>query len=114
MPTYTDIDAYVAALPPAAAPVVAEIRRRIHEAVPDAGETISYDMPTFTRDGRSFVHVAGWAKHVSIYPVPEVDDALEGEVAPYRSGRSTLKLPLSQEIPYDLVARLAALLAARA
>ena len=113
MPTYADIDAYVAALPTATAPVVAEIRRRIHEAVPDAGETISYDMPTFTRDGRSFVHVAGWAKHVSVYPVPEVDDALEAEVAPYRSGRSTLKLPLSQEIPYDLVARLAALLAAQ-
>lgn len=106
-----DVDAYVAALPEPTAVVVEEIRRRVHEAVPGAAETISYDMPTFTRDGRAFVHVAGWAKHVSLYPVPEVDDALETEVAPYVSGRGTLKLPLSQEIPYDLVSRLVVLLA---
>ena len=111
MPTYADVDAYIAALAPATATVVVELRRRIHEAVPGAGETISYDMPTFTLDGRAFLHLAGWAKHVSVYPVPELDDALDAEVAPYRSGRSTLKLPLAQEVPYDLVARLAVLLA---
>ena len=110
MPTYADVDAYVAALKPAPAAVVTEVRRRVHEAVPGAGETISYDMPTFTLDGRPFLHLAGWAKHVSVYPVPELDEALGAEVAPYRSGRSTLKLPLAQDVPYDLVARLAVLL----
>lgn len=111
MPAYADVDAYVAALKPGTAAVVTELRRRVHEAVPGSGETISYDMPTFTLDGRPFLHLAGWAKHVSVYPVPELDEALEAEVAPYRSGRSTLKLPLAQDVPYDLVARLAVLLA---
>jgi uncharacterized protein YdhG (YjbR/CyaY superfamily) len=105
------IDEYVAGLPEGSAAVVEEIRRRVHEAVPGAEETISYGMPTFTLDGRSFVHVAGWAKHVSVYPVPALDADLEDEVAPYRSGASTLKLPLTQDIPYDLVSRLVALLA---
>ena len=108
-----DIDEYLRTLPPASAAVVAEIRRRVHEAVPGAEETISYGIPTFTRDGRSFAHVAGWAKHVSLYPVPEVDPALEREISAYRSGASTLKLPLSREVPYDLVTRLVVLLAER-
>ncbi|HET7899587.1 MAG TPA: DUF1801 domain-containing protein [Candidatus Nanopelagicales bacterium] len=107
------MDEYVDGLPEASAAAVAEIRRRVHEAVPGAEETISYGMPTFTLDGRSFVHVAGWARHVSVYPLPALDAALEQEVAPYRSGASTLKLPLAQEIPYDLVSRLVALLAAQ-
>ena len=111
MATYTDIDDYLASLAPAPAEVVSEIRRRVHESVPDAAETISYDIPTFTRGGRAFVHVAGWAKHVSLYPVPEVDAELATQVAPYLSGRGTLKLPLAQEIPYDLVQRLLVLLA---
>lgn len=106
-----EVDAYVAALPERTRTVVEEIRRRVHDAVPGTDEGISYDMPTFSRDGRAFVHVAAWAKHVSLYPVPEVDDVLAAEVAPYLSGRGTLKLPLAQEIPYDLVSRLVALLA---
>ena len=52
---HADIDDYLASLAPASAEAVSEIRRRVHEAVPDAQETISYDMPTFTRDGRAFV-----------------------------------------------------------
>ena len=112
MPTYPDIDAYVAALPTATAPVVAEIRRRIHEAVPDAGETISYDMPTFTRDGRSFVHVAGWAKHVSIYPTPASPPELVAELAPLSSGRGTTKLVLKDGVDLDLVRRIIEALAA--
>ena len=108
---HAGIDDYLASLAPASAEAVSEIRRRVHEAVPDAQETISYDIPTFTRDGRAFVNVAGWAKHVSLYPVPDVDEELEREVSAYRSGASTLKLPLSRDIPYDLVSRLVVLLA---
>jgi uncharacterized protein YdhG (YjbR/CyaY superfamily) len=111
MTTSPAVDSYLAGLPDRTAAVVEEIRRRVHEAVPDADETISYDMPTFTRGGQAFAHVAGWAKHVSLYPVPEVDDALAAETAPYLSGRGTLRLPLAQEIPYDLVTRLVVLLA---
>ncbi len=106
-----DIDAYLAALPEASAAVVAEIRRRVHAVVPDAEETISYAIPTFTRGGTAFVHVAGWAKHVSLYPVPDVDPALAQEIAPYLSGQSTLKVPLREPFPYDVVEAVVAVLA---
>lgn len=102
------VDDYVAGLPPGTAEVVAEVRRRILQAVPDAGETIRYDMPTVTMDGTSLLHFAGWKQHVSLYPVPEGDDALERDLAPYLSGRGTVKVPLRDPFPYDLVERVAA------
>jgi uncharacterized protein YdhG (YjbR/CyaY superfamily) len=44
---------------------------------------------------------------VSLYPVPAGDAAFERAVAPYRSGRSTLRFPLSRPVPYDLIAETA-------
>ena len=75
--------------------------------------TISYDMPTLTLHGRSVVHFAGWKGHVSVYPLPSGDAEFEAAVAPYRSGASTARFPLSEPVPYDLVARIAELLARR-
>ncbi len=110
MAAHEDVDAYLADLGDEAREVVTRIRAVVHEQVPGLTETIRYDMPTFQLDGRSLVHVAGWAKHVSIYPQPHGDAALADALAPYSSGRGTLKFPLD-DLPYDLVARAVAALA---
>jgi uncharacterized protein YdhG (YjbR/CyaY superfamily) len=105
------IDAYAAGLAPAAAEVVTELRRRVHALRPDVAEVLRYDIPTFQVDGRSRVHVAAWAKHVSIYPVPH-DPALADDLAPYLAGKGTLRFPLAKPMPWELVDRvLRALLA---
>jgi uncharacterized protein YdhG (YjbR/CyaY superfamily) len=58
--------------------------------------------------------MAGWKHHVSVYPVPRGDDALDADLAPYLSGQSTIKLPLKEAVPWDLVDRaIAAQVAAR-
>jgi uncharacterized protein YdhG (YjbR/CyaY superfamily) len=98
----TTIDEYVAGLAPAGAEVVGELRRRVHAARPDVTEVLRYDIPTFQVDGRSRVHVAAWAKHVSIYPVPPDPDLAE-ELAPYVAGQGTLKFPLSRPMPWETV-----------
>ena len=73
---------------------------------PAARETIAYGIPTFTLDGRSVVHVAAWKRHLSLYPVPGADDSeLDRQMAPYRSGRGTLRFGLDQPLPLDLVRR---------
>jgi len=66
-------------------------------------------MPTITLGGRPLLHFAGWKHHISLYPAPAGDDALERRLAPYRSARSTLRFPLSQPVPYDLIAQVARL-----
>lgn len=106
------VDAYISAQPEATRQVLQEIRRTIHAAVPNAGEMISYGIPTITIGGHYVVYFAAWAHHISIYPVPRGDEGLAAEIAPYLSGKGTLKFPLAKEIPFDLIARVAAQLAA--
>ncbi|MFE7802143.1 iron chaperone [Nocardia sp. NPDC057440] len=108
-----NIDAYIKSFPEDVAAVLTEIRRTITGVLPDATEAIAYDIPTFQRNGHNVVHFAGWKKHVSLYPIPDGDAAFELEIAPYRAGKGTVKFPLGEPIPYDLVARIAAMLAER-
>ena len=103
--TAATVDEYVAGLPDDVAAIVERLRALVHAAVPDAGEKISYGMPTFTLDGRPLVHVAAWTKHIALYPLPTMDDALARDVAPFQGTKSTLRLPLGPPIPYELVER---------
>jgi uncharacterized protein YdhG (YjbR/CyaY superfamily) len=93
-----EVDAYVAGLAPEGAALVRELRRRVHALRDDVTEEIRYDIPTFQVAGRSRVHVAAWAKHVSVYPLP---DPLPTGLAPYVAGKGTLRFPLGTEVPWD-------------
>jgi uncharacterized protein YdhG (YjbR/CyaY superfamily) len=74
------------------------------KAAPGAEETISYKIPAFTLDGEALVYFAGWKHHVSLYPVPKGDAAFRRRIDPYRAGKGTLKFPLKQPLPLDLIA----------
>lgn len=105
---FASIDDYISALPTDVQVILTEVRLTIRRAVPAAEETISYNMPTFTLDGKVLVHLAAWKRFLSLYPVPAVDEALEREIAPYRAARSTLRFPYDRPIPYALIGRLVA------
>jgi len=110
--TFATVDEYISSFPDDVRFHLEEIRRRIRAAVPEASETISYQIPTFTLDGSAFVYVAGWKHHIAVYPIPTGDESLEQVLAPYRAAKGTLKFPLKEPIPYDLIERVAILLAA--
>lgn len=101
------VDEYIAEFPEGTREVLERLRAAIAGAVPDAGEVISYKIPTITSGGSLVLHFAGWARHVSVYPAGSGDAALDEELAPYRAGRGTLKFPLGKPVPYDLIGRLA-------
>jgi uncharacterized protein YdhG (YjbR/CyaY superfamily) len=52
-------------------------------------------------------------RHVSMYPIPDVEPELAAAIEPYRASKGTLKFPLRQPIPYDLIERLATVAAAQ-
>jgi uncharacterized protein YdhG (YjbR/CyaY superfamily) len=104
---FTSVDDYLDSLAPDTRTAVEEVRAIVREVVPDGEETISYNIPTVRRDGRAVVHFAGWKKHVSIYPVPEAGGELARELAPYAGDKGTLKFPLDQPLPRELVAQVA-------
>jgi len=102
------IDDYIGAFPADVRTILQEVRARLRSAVPTADEGISYGIPVFTLDGRYLVYFAGWKLHISVYPLPEGDAALDEAMAPYVAGKGTLKFPLDEPIPYDLIERVAA------
>jgi uncharacterized protein YdhG (YjbR/CyaY superfamily) len=98
------IDEYIAAFPPAVQPILEKIRVTIHEAVPDAEETISYGMPTFTRNG-PLVYFGAFKKHIGFYP-PIRDGKLRSEASIYEGEKGNLRFPLDQAIPYALIGKI--------
>ncbi len=105
---FDSVDDYVAAQPPQAQQILNDVRRRVRTIVPEAVEAISYQIPTFKLDGKPVIYVAAWQHHISLYPIPETDDELQRAIAPYQSGKGTLKFPLAEPIPFDVVDRVVA------
>ncbi len=107
------VDEYIAAQAPERHGALHELRRVVLNAAPDAVESISYGMPTYRLPNGHPVYFAGWKHHVSLHDIPALDAALEAGVAPYRSGKDTLKFPNADGIPFDLVASVVAAIASR-
>lgn len=102
------VDAYLADLPAEVRAVLEELRELIRSTVPEVSEGISYAIPTFYLGRRYLVYLAGWRKHVSLYPVGDLPDGLREELAPYQTGKGTLQFPLGRPLPLDLIRRFVA------
>jgi hypothetical protein len=53
---FATVDDYISSFPQDVQIVLEEVRRTIHSAVPGAAETISYQIPTITLDGKYLVY----------------------------------------------------------
>jgi uncharacterized protein YdhG (YjbR/CyaY superfamily) len=65
---FKSVDEYVAAQPDLLQSVLRRVRKAIQNALPDAEETISYQIPTYKLHGRAILYFAGWKQHYSLYP----------------------------------------------
>ena len=101
---FQSVDDYIATFPPDVQALLQAVRDTIHAAAPGATESISYQIATFSIGGRPIVYLAGWKKHISIYPIPDLDERLESQIAPYLSGKGTAKFGLGKPIPHELIA----------
>jgi uncharacterized protein YdhG (YjbR/CyaY superfamily) len=100
-----DIDEYIAAFPPDVQAILQKIRATIHAAAPEAQESISYAMPTFSQNGY-LVYFAAYKKHIGFYPAPIGVEQFKDEIAEYETGKGTLQFPLAKPIPYDLISKI--------
>ncbi len=104
----TTIDEYISGFPPDIQAILQNIRSTIRQAAPDATEKISYQMPTFYLNG-NLVHFAAFKKHIGLYPTPSGIETFQDELAPYLKAKGSIQFPLDKPIPYELIARIAAL-----
>jgi len=100
-----NIDEYIAGFPHDVQEILEQMRLTIREAAPDAEETISYRMPTFTLKG-NLVHFAAHKKHIGLYPTPSGIEKFENELSGYRSSKGAVQFPLDKPIPFDLMSEI--------
>ena len=104
--TFTSMDEYIASFPEDVQKILEELRRTIQAAAPEAEEKISYNIPTFTLNGKYLIYFAGWKNHISIYPIPTGSEAFNKQVSKYVEGKGTLKFPLNKPIPLTLITKM--------
>jgi len=107
---FTSVDEYIASQTKAVQAILSRVRGAIRKALPNARETISYQMPTYTLHGSRVIYFAIWKKHYSIYAATgRVLAALRDELAAYQVDKGTIRFPLSEPVPVTLIARIAKL-----
>ena len=99
---FTSTDQYIRSFPAPTRKLLRELRALIREAALDAREKISYGIPSFAQNG-NLVHFAAYANHLGLYGAPGVPRSLERTLAKYRTGKGTLRFPIDQPIPLELV-----------
>ncbi len=101
-----DIDEYIAGFPIDVQERLEKIRMTIRKAVPDAEETISYQIPTFTLKGKYLIYFAAFKKHIGLYPAPRGIEKFKKELSVYEGGKGTVRFPLDKPIPFGLIGRI--------
>jgi uncharacterized protein YdhG (YjbR/CyaY superfamily) len=93
------IDEYIETFEPDVQKTLHEIRKFIKTLVPDAAEKISYGIPTFYLNG-NLVHFAAFKDHYGFFPSPSGIETFEKELAPYLTGKGTLRFSFDKPIPW--------------
>jgi len=100
--SFVSIDEYIATFPEPIQNLLQEVRAAIKAAAPDAKEKISYQMPTFDLKG-NLVHFAAFKNHIGFYPTPSGTEAFKDELAQYQAGKGSIRFPIDQPLPLELI-----------
>jgi uncharacterized protein YdhG (YjbR/CyaY superfamily) len=104
--SFHSIDEYIATFPEDVQKIMEQLRGTIKAAAPEAGEKISYNMPTFTLNGTYLVYFAGWKNHIAFYGAPRGNAEFKEDLSAYETGQGTLQFPYSKPIPFDLITKI--------
>jgi len=96
-----NVDDYLSTVKPSQKTELARIRKIIKQTVPEAEETISYDMPTYKYKGNRLIYFAAYKNHMSLFGGL---GSLEQKLCNFKlSHRGTLQFTEDNPIPDDLV-----------
>jgi uncharacterized protein YdhG (YjbR/CyaY superfamily) len=99
-------DEYIEQFSPEVQEILTNVRNVIKEAVPEATEKISYQMPTFYLH-ENLVHFAAYKNHIGYYPNPSGVEAFKDQLTSYKTSKGAIQFPLNKPIPYELISEIA-------
>ena len=107
---YKTISDYINDQPEGTKEALRELRACILEAAPDAIEMFNYNIPAFAlvKDGKrdQQIMMAGYKKHVGLYPHPSVMEKFSGELKEFKKGKGSVQFPLDRPLPKELIIRM--------
>lgn len=107
---FGNVDEYIASKPAASLQALNQVRNAIQKAIPEAEETISYNIPAYKVSGRVALYFAGWSRFYSIYPASESLLAAFGDqLAAAKIVKSTIRFSFSEPVPVKLIGKIAKL-----
>jgi len=102
---FKTIDEYINTFPEDVRKILSELRRTIREVAPQAEETISYQIPTFTLNG-NLVHFAAFPNHIGFYPTPSGMEAFRKELSGYKRAKGSVQFPIHEPLPLPLIRKI--------
>lgn len=102
---FASIDEYIRTFPKEVQTILQELRMAIKAVAPDAGETISYGIPTFVLNS-NLVHFAAYKKHIGFYPTSSGIRAFKKELSGYKTSRGTVQFPIDKPLPLALISKI--------
>lgn len=87
-----------------------ELKDCIYEAESNAIEMINYNIPAYalTEGGKrdQQIMIAGYKKHVGLYPHPTVMEKFENELSIYKKGKGSVQFPIDKPLPKQLIVKM--------
>lgn len=103
---FKSIDEYIATFPADVQKILEQYRQIIHKAVPEAKETISYQIPCIQLNG-PILYFSAYKAHVAVSSPPPTMAVFKDEIAAYKSSVSGFQVPYDQPIPEELITKMA-------
>jgi uncharacterized protein YdhG (YjbR/CyaY superfamily) len=87
-----------------------ELKECILTAVPEAIEMFNYDIPAYAlvKGGKreEQIMIAGYKKHVGLYPHPTVMEKFDKELEDYKKGKGSVQFPIDKPLPKELIIKM--------
>lgn len=82
--------------------LASELRSIIRSAIPQAEETISYNMPAY-RYQQILIYFGIFPDHLGFYPTPSAIAAFKSQLVNYKFAKGSIQFPLHKKLPAQLI-----------
>ena len=100
------VDEYIKAAPEEAHSHLREIRALLKKVAPKATEAIKWGSPVFEEKRILFAFTA-FKSHLNFMPTAPAMKPFKKELAPYTTGKDTIKFPYNKPLPKALIRKIA-------
>lgn len=100
------VSEYIGQAPNGTQAKLRELRECLREVAPDAEEGLKWGNPAFSIDRILFTY-GGFKQHIGFYPTPAAIEQFEAELEAYETSKSTIKFPLNEPLPIELIQEIA-------